>query len=331
MMEIFFQNHMPSTIRGSVIQRPATQKAKSPSPSQPEISPRKRKFSESSPRFITVGLNSRTFTGATDEGEQERQAEDASHETEILRQPCLTDLSGGTRTQELNLILANSKTPSEQQSTDGRSVTTLESPTHATHRIHATSNTMQSSMQMMFSYNLSSGAMESVHPLGQSRSRTPASTSFQGRNKGGRPKTKPSASRPLTKCYKKSTVLRVNRPVEARLPMDVWNRILNYCKPDLLVKLRLVSQGFRDAISNDIIWKDSLIQEFGPLLPEPPQGLSYMHYANLLTSNGCQACHEERRGKARRTYWAFQRRYCEPCLTERVVFVCFPNFMVVEA
>lgn len=154
---------------------------------------------------------------------------------------------------------------------------------------------------------------------------TPLSTSSQERNKGGRPKAKSAASKTLTKHFKKPTVLRVNRPVETWVPMDVWHKVFARCKPDLLFKLRLVCHGFKDAVSTENVWRNSLSLEFGEGLPEPPQGLSYFHYANLLTRHGCQACNQEGRGQTRRTYWAFQRRYCENCILDKVVFVSTLN------
>ncbi len=157
-----------------------------------------------------------------------------------------------------------------------------------------------------------------------SRSSTPASTSSDGRTKAGRPKTKQVPPRLSTRCLKRATVLRRNRPVQTSLPQDVWLNIFIHSKPEFLFKARAFAPGFKDAISLDSVWNGSLLEEFGPSLPDPPQGLSYMQYANLLTRHGCQGCNEEKhegRGKARRTYWAFQRRYCETCLVDKTIYV----------
>jgi len=157
-----------------------------------------------------------------------------------------------------------------------------------------------------------------------SRSSTPASTLSDGRKRAGRPKTKQTASKLSTRCLNKATVLRCNRPVLASLPQDVWINIFIHSKPEALFKARAFASGFKDAISLDSVWRGSLLGEFGPSLPDPPQGLSYMQYANLLTRHGCQGCNEVKhagRGKARRTYWAFQRRYCETCLVDKITYV----------
>lgn len=141
------------------------------------------------------------------------------------------------------------------------------------------------------------------------------------RNKGGRPRTKPLDLVPSTKCLQKGTVLRVNRLVQAQIPMDVWLNIFSYAKPDFLFKARFVCKSFNEALLKESAWKQALLQQFGPSLPQPPAGLSQMNYANLLTQYGCQSCRDEGKGSTRRTYWAFQRRYCETCLVDKIVFV----------
>lgn len=155
------------------------------------------------------------------------------------------------------------------------------------------------------------------------RSSTPASTSSEGRKQAGFLRSRTSTPKLSTRNLKRSTMLRQNHPVRTNLPQDVWINIFKHCKPETLFKARALARGFNETISFDSVWKQSLIEEFGPSLPDPPEGLSYMNYANLLTRYGCQACKEAKpgRGKARRTYWAFQRRYCEKCLDEKIIYV----------
>lgn len=176
----------------------------------------------------------------------------------------------------------------------------------------------------IFPNGITVGAYASPCSSSTSRSSSPACTSSDGSKKAGRPKVKQTPSTLSTRCLTRATVLRRNRPVQASLPQDVWINIFNHCKPESLFKARTFASGFKDAISLDSVWKGSLLEEFGPSLPNPPQSLSYMQYANLLTRHGCQGCSEAkhaRRGKARRTYWAFQRRYCEACLVDKIIYV----------
>ena len=142
-----------------------------------------------------------------------------------------------------------------------------------------------------------------------------------GRNKGGRPKGKSPASKAPKKQLKGATILRVNRPVDVWVPMDVWRAVFKICKPETLFKLRLVCHEFKDEIKSENVWERSLFLEFGDSLPKPPQGLSYFHYANLLTRHGCQGCSQTGRGQSRRAYWAFTRRYCENCMQQKVIYV----------
>lgn len=163
-----------------------------------------------------------------------------------------------------------------------------------------------------------------------SRSSTPASMSSNERNKGGRPRTKKAVlPKVSTKSLKRPTVLRVNRPVQAEIPLDIWKEVLGMCDPATLFKARTISHTFKDEASREDVFKYSLRLHFGPSLPDAPPGLSYMHYANLLIQRGCQGCIEENQGTARRTYWAFQRRYCELCLVDKVSVVS-RNPMAVE-
>ena len=124
----------------------------------------------------------------------------------------------------------------------------------------------------------------------------------------------------------RNKTLRKNRPVQTELDMDVWVTIFANSKPDLLFKLRLVCSGFRDALSpNSSVWKHSLNLEFslksasGLAVPDPPPGLSWINYTYLLTGRGCQACGTK---SAKKTRWAFERRYCDSCLTKKIVWVC---------
>lgn len=135
-------------------------------------------------------------------------------------------------------------------------------------------------------------------------------------NKGGRPRT---TTVPSSKPTKAPTKLRQDRPVMARIPIDVWQTILGFCKPAFLLKARQVSSSFKTALSFDSAWKTARLRMYGRDHPDPPTGISEMQYADLLTGVGCQS--RDCEGKPRRTYWAFQRRWCEPCLAQNVVSV----------
>ena len=129
-------------------------------------------------------------------------------------------------------------------------------------------------------------------------------------NKGGRPRgRKPRA----LKIPKGPTRFQKNHPVKALVNIDVWENILLFCSPDLLLKARTVSSTFRSVLKDDsLIWKKARIKHFGPDMPDPPSGLSEPQYADLLTRIGCQT-HGCESTRTRKTYWAFQKRLCIGC------------------
>ena len=130
------------------------------------------------------------------------------------------------------------------------------------------------------------------------------------RNQGGRPRGRKPR---VLKTPKGPTRFQKNHPVKATLNIDVWENILLFCSPDFLLKARTISTTFRSILKNDsLIWKRARVNHFGPDMPDPPSGLSEQQYADLLTGNGCQTLGCES-SKARKTYWAVQRRLCLEC------------------
>ena len=150
------------------------------------------------------------------------------------------------------------------------------------------------------------------------------STIPRARNVGGRPR---KASVQTFAHRKAPTKLRKDRPVIGRVHMDVWREILGYCSPEFLLKARTVSRTFKAALSDEKLWKEARLRCYGPEMPDLPPGLTETQFADLLTGNGCQArgCNS----KARRTYWAVQRRWCTNCFYKKTslvrVFLCSPS------
>ncbi len=139
----------------------------------------------------------------------------------------------------------------------------------------------------------------------------------QPKNKGGRPRTAHLKPRPIQKG---STVLKKTKPVKIWIDMDAWQWIFEFCPVDFLLKARTVCSGFRQALQSPLIWQKARMNTLGPSHPPCPSVLTEMQYADLLTGLGCQGlgCGNK---KARKTYWAFQRRWCDNCLHQKVVEV----------
>ncbi len=135
------------------------------------------------------------------------------------------------------------------------------------------------------------------------------------KNRGGRPRGVVSTPPPR----KAPTKLRVDRPVQARIPMDIWQNVLSFCNLDFLLKLRTTCPSFYQACRSELVWKRVRHRQFGLEHPDPPAGITELQYADLLTGVGCQTHGCE--GKARRTYWAFRRRWCEICVIRKTIRV----------
>ena len=142
------------------------------------------------------------------------------------------------------------------------------------------------------------------------------------KNKGGRPRTR-QADAP--KKFKGPARFQKNRPIKARVNVDIWENILLHCSPDFLLKARTFSPTFRSVLKDDShIWKRARINHFGPDMPDPPAGLSEPQYADLLTRTGChtRGCESK---KTRKTYWVFQKRLCIDCFRKSIIQVSILN------
>ena len=116
--------------------------------------------------------------------------------------------------------------------------------------------------------------------------------------------------------------LKRNRPVLTPISVNIWSIVLAYSPLDVLIKARGLSSSFRGILSYETLWKEARVHQFGLELPGPPAGLTEAQYADLLTGKGCQGrgCADK---TARRTCWAFLRRWCHACLMKNTMLVCF--------
>ncbi|KAF4540271.1 F-box domain containing protein [Lasiodiplodia theobromae] len=113
------------------------------------------------------------------------------------------------------------------------------------------------------------------------------------------------------------TRIRKDRRVQTPVYDDVWKRIFELSDPAMLFTYERVNKAFRGALATySHIWKNSMVDHFGEDLPETPKDLQDRQYADLLSGQGCMSCKEP---KARKTYWAFLRRWCTKCFSEKVI------------
>ncbi|KAL2438978.1 hypothetical protein ABEF95_015258 [Exophiala dermatitidis] len=116
-------------------------------------------------------------------------------------------------------------------------------------------------------------------------------------------------------------ILRPSRPIAIsdQVNSDIWQGILSYCDPKLLLKLKTINSAFYRLLSDrSAIWKQSRQNYFGADMPDCPQGLTEQQYVDLLAGRGCQSrtCPNE---NTTRVFWTFQTRLCPKCFKERTI------------
>lgn len=132
------------------------------------------------------------------------------------------------------------------------------------------------------------------------------------------PPPPPKKTRPMVK-HSGPTRIRKDRRVQTPVYDDVWKRIFELSDPAMLFTYEKVNKAFRGALTTySHIWKNSMVDHFGDDLPDTPKDLQDRQYADLLSGQGCMSCREP---KARKTYWAFLRRWCTKCFSEKVIKV----------
>ncbi|EXJ81270.1 hypothetical protein A1O3_07560 [Capronia epimyces CBS 606.96] len=115
--------------------------------------------------------------------------------------------------------------------------------------------------------------------------------------------------------------LKPSRPIanSDQVNSDVWQTILGYCEPKLLLEVKTLNSAFNRLLSDrSAIWKASRQNHFGPDMPDCPPGLTEQQYVDLLAGRGCQSstCPNE---NTARVFWTFQVRLCARCFKERTV------------
>lgn len=117
--------------------------------------------------------------------------------------------------------------------------------------------------------------------------------------------------------------LRSTRPLKIsdKVNSDIWQIILGYCEPKLLLEAKTINKEFRQLLSDrTAIWRASRQNFFGHDMPECPTGMTEQTYADLLVGRGCQnrSCPKEHTAGV---YWTFQVRLCAECFRQKTMRV----------
>jgi hypothetical protein len=128
-------------------------------------------------------------------------------------------------------------------------------------------------------------------------------------------------ARPLISQHfqqRKPTKLRKGKILSKGVDLDCWFIILTFADPAQLLEMRgKIASCYRFLRDNPMLWKHSRDNYYGADLPDPPSGVTEFQFAHLRHGHGCMSCGAAR--KTRKTYWAFLRRMCKPCLKDQVV------------
>ncbi|KAL8695447.1 MAG: hypothetical protein Q9218_000025 [Villophora microphyllina] len=111
-------------------------------------------------------------------------------------------------------------------------------------------------------------------------------------------------------------------PVQAGIHVDIWHCIILNSPLSFVFKIKDVSKEIRDLLTdNPAVWRDVRRRTYGHDHPDPPTGITERQYADLLVGFGCQDKHCDGKSKARKVYWAFQRRWCTLCWKKNTIMV----------
>jgi hypothetical protein len=138
-----------------------------------------------------------------------------------------------------------------------------------------------------------------------------------------RQKSNSSGQRKTVERPSKPTTFRVDKPVQANVPPDVWRTILKESHPAVLLIIKNLNRQFHALLQEQSIWRASRFKLHGEDVPAPPAGMTEQRYAHLLYGQGC----DFRKSKCgstvtKKVYWPFLLRMCDACFRRKTVKVC---------
>lgn len=181
-----------------------------------------------------------------------------------------------------------------------------------------------------------------VAPQPQKKSKKrKAAPSEQSTTKRGRPRKMLKESAPPANGASNVPVCQILRAVcsinivqaRHRIPLDIWQRVLEFCPPTFLyTKARVINKAFKEIVDTRLAIAVRCRQEnYGFDTPPCPEGLTEIQYNNLFGGKGCMDpnCNDK---NASKTYWSWNIRWCMKCYhahTERVSIVLNIALLVV--
>jgi hypothetical protein len=138
-----------------------------------------------------------------------------------------------------------------------------------------------------------------------------------------RQKTNSAGQRRAIERPSKPTIFRVDKPVQANVPPDVWRSILKESHPSVLLTVKNLNRQFHALLQEQSIWRASRFKLHGEDMPGPPAQMTEQRYAHLFYGQGC----DFRKSKCgstvtKKVYWPFLLRMCDACFRRKTVKVC---------
>jgi hypothetical protein len=124
---------------------------------------------------------------------------------------------------------------------------------------------------------------------------------------------------------------RVDKPLRATIPNDIWRIILNESHPTVLLIIKNLNHNLHGLLQEQSIWRASREKLHGSDMPGPPGEMTEQRYAHLLYGQGC----DFQRSKCgsnvtKKVYWPFLLRMCDACFRRKIEKVGL-NFAVLQA
>jgi hypothetical protein len=138
-----------------------------------------------------------------------------------------------------------------------------------------------------------------------------------------RQKTNSASQKRVVGRPSRPTIFRVDKPVQASVPPDVWRSILKESHPAVLLTVKNLNRQFYALLQEQSIWRAARFKLHGEDMPGPPARMTEQRYAHLLYGQGC----DFRKSKCgstvtKKVYWPFLLRMCDPCFRRKTVKVC---------
>jgi hypothetical protein len=146
-----------------------------------------------------------------------------------------------------------------------------------------------------------------------------------------RQKTDAMVQPKATKTSSVAMGFRVDKPVQANVPSDIWRTILKESHPTVLLKAKNLNHFFHNLLQEQSIWRASRLKLHGEDMPAPPGAMTEQRYAHLLYGQGCDF-QKSKCGSSvtKKVYWPFLLRMCDACYRRKTEKVCHAHTLILD-